>query len=372
MLPCNGMAVPSLIARQLTNSGPLRIFTPSGAGPAVQQAHLPPVTDPVGPSELSAQPDQPEIVFDMPSLPDLLDKDQPPNLPAQSNLATAASAFKQKAVQPQAAADIKQEAASSQQEGVHGQAAQGQSAGRPLLPLPQLSAQSTAVAAPSYVPEQAGMGLKARSGPAAAASAAAVPAAAAAEAAGSSAAAPLPRSGPLPVVSIPAGSYAAGSTPVPGSLSCQAPASSQNAAQQTPAGGQPSGQWTPAAVSTAMPTQRQRQSSAPDRVPQQASQQQWRPQAPPWGGPTGLMPYQQPPAMSVTPASGGRGTNAWPRGGLQTPSQQGWQRPFAPYSARAGFGGLGMGRLGIQGMRTVTRVSWPCCRTALGGWARAG
>ena len=408
MLTCS-VATLVLIATQLTNPGPLRLDAPIGAGPAVQQAHLLPVTDLVAPSELSAHPDQSAIVCEMPSLPDLLDQDLPTNLPAQSNLATAASGLKQeaasseqeigeaqaaadikqeaassqqKAVQPPAAAGIKQEAASSQQEGAHGQAAQGQSAGGTLPPLPRLSAQSTAVQAPSYVPEKAGMDPNARSGPAAAASAAAVPAAAVA---GSSGMALLPRSGPVPAMGTPAGSYAAGSTPAPASLSCQAPAGSQATATWTPAG------------SSAMFTQRQGQGSAPDRVPQQASQQQWRPQAPAWGGSPGLMPYQRPPAVSVTPASGGRGMKAQPWGGLQTPSQQGWQRPVAPYGAGAGFGGLGMGRLGMQGMRTVTRVSgpervlwgrgmarlgmnrmwavtrvsWLCCRTALGAWTRA-
>ena len=354
----------------------------------MQPAHLPSVTDPVAPLELSAQPDQPEIAFEMPSLPDLLDEDIPPKVPAQSNLATDASGFKQEAVsrqqevgqslaavgikqeaassqqeavQPQAAADPKQEAASSQQEGAHGQAAQGQAAGLTLPPLPRLLAQGTAVPAASYVPEQAGMGLNARSGPPAAGLVAAVPAAAAA---GSSGAAPLPGSGPVPAVGAPAGSYAAGSTPAPASLSCQAPASSQAAAKWMPAGSQPSGQWTPAGSST-IPTERQGQGSAPAQGLQQASQQQWRPQAPMWGRVPGLMPCQQLPAVSVTPASGGRGTNAWPRGGLQTPSQQGWQRPVAPYSAGAGFGGLGMGRLGAQGMRTVTRVSWPLLKECL-------
>ena len=321
----------------------------------MQQEHLVPVTDPVPSSELSSHPDQPEIAFEMPSLPDLLDKDLPPNVPAQSKSATAASGFKQEAAsgqqvagQAQAEAGVKQEAASSQQEGAHGQAAQGQAAGPILPPLPRPLAQSTAVRALSYVPEQAGTGLIARSGPAAAASVAAVPAAAAA---GSSGVAPLPRSRPLPAVGTPAGSYAAGSTPAPASLSCQAPAGSQAAAQWTPAGNQPSGQWKRTG-SSAMPTQRPGQDLAPDRGPQQGSQQQWRPQAPAWGGTPGLMPYQRPPAASVTPASSGRGA--------QAPSQPGWQRPVAPYSAGAGFGGLGMGRLGIQGMRTVTRVSWPC------------
>ena len=322
----------------------------------------------------------------MPSLPDLLDEDLPLNVPAQSDTATAASGFKQEAAssqqeagqapaaadikqeagssqqeaassqqeagQPQAAAGIKQEPASSQQKGARGQAAQGQSAGPALPPLPRLSAQGTAVPAPGYMSEQAGIGLNARSGPAAAASAAAVPAAAAA---GSGGIAPLPWSRPLPAVGTPAGSYAAGPTPAPASLSCQALGSSQTAARWMPAG------------SGAMPTQRQGQCPAPDRGPQKASQQQWRPQAPAWAGTPGSLPYQQPPAMSVTPASGGRGTQARPWGVLQTPSQQGLQRPAAPYGAGAGFGGLGMGRLGVQGMRTVTRVSWPRCRACFGG-----